>query len=198
MIKTLIFDFAGVLTKTRCFPQLSVNLGKQFDTDPSIIEKQLYGNEREYLLGNESTEDFWKESCSELGIPFEDFTNAFKSWYELDIEMLAFIRELKKKYQIILHSDNFEVISSELRENPKLKKLFELMFFSNEIHMNKKNEEAFKHVIAKIDKLPSECIFTDDKELNLVAPAKLGINTIKYENLEQFKKELVPYSIKVD
>ncbi len=198
MIKTLIFDFAGVLTKSRCFLQLAINLGKQFNIDSSIIEKQLYGTEKEYLLGNESTEDFWKKSCSELGIPFDDFANTFKSWYKLDSEILAFIRELKKNYQIILHSDNFEIISSCLRENPKLKELFELMFFSNEMHMNKKNEEAFKHVIAKINKLPSECIFTDDKELNLVAPAKLGINTIKYENLEQFKKELARYSIKFD
>ena len=198
MIKTLIFDFAGVLTKGRCFPQLAINLGKQFNIDPSIIEKQLYGTENEYLLGNESTEDFWKNSCSELGIPFDDFTNAFKSWYELDSEILAFIKELKKNYQIILHSDNFEVISSDLRENQKLKELFELMFFSNEMHMNKRDEGAFKHVIAIINKSPSECIFTDDKEKNLVAPAKVGLNTIKYDNLEQFKKELASFSVKVD
>ena len=197
MIRTLIFDFAGVLTKSRCFPQLAINLGKQFNIDSSIIEKQLYGTEKEYLLGNESTEDFWKKSCSDLGIPLDDFTKAFKSWYELDSETLAFIKSLKTNYQIILHSDNFEAISSDLRENQKLKELFDLIFFSNEIHMNKKNVKAFEYVISKIEKDPSECIFTDDKEANLVAPAEVGINTIKYDNLEQFKKELATFNIKI-
>ncbi|MBT3408756.1 HAD-IA family hydrolase [Candidatus Woesearchaeota archaeon] len=196
MINTIIFDFAGVIAKTKYFPQLALNLGKQFNIDPKVIEKQLYGNESEYLIGKESTENFWKNSCSKLGIPLDDFIHAFKTWYKLDLELLNFIKELKKHYQIILHSDNFEVVSSNLRENQKLKEVFEQMFFSDEIHMNKRNVEAFKHVICKIDKSPSDCIFTDDKEANLVAPAQIGIKTIKYENLEQFKKELASYSIK--
>lgn len=198
MIKTIIFDFAGVLTKSKCFPQIAINLGNQFKMDSKIIEKELYANEKEYLLGNESIEKFWENSCSKLGISFDDFTNAFKSWYKFDSELFDYIKKLKKNYQIVLHSDNFEVISSDLRDNPKLKELFEIMFFSNEIHMNKREESAFRHVITKLNKQPSECIFTDDKDMNLVAPAKIGINVIKYNNLEQFKKELAHYSINID
>ncbi len=190
MKKTIIFDFAGVLTYSKCFPQIAKNLGEKYGIDSAVIQESLYGAEGDYLLGKESTEDFWKKSCGKLGISFADFSYAFKNWYVWDDEIFDYIEELGEKYEIVLHSDNFEVLSEHLKENLRLKKLFDYMVFSNEIGFNKTQKEAFEYTLNKINKSAGECVFTDDKAKNLVAPKSLGIEVVLYKNFDQFKVDL--------
>jgi len=190
MIKTIIFDFAGVLALTKCFPQIAKNLGKQYKLDPNIIMKNLYNSEKDYLIGKETTESFYNNSCKTLGISFKDFSYHFQNWYSLDENILNYIKSLKEKYEIILHSDNFEIISQGLKENTKLLELFDLMVFSNDIGYRKTQKEAFEYTLNKIKKKPSECIFTDDKEKNLLAPKQLDIYTIHYTSFNDFKNKL--------
>ncbi len=190
MKKTIIFDFAGVLTYSKCFPQIAEDLGKKYGIDSAVIQESLYGAEKDYLLGKESTEDFWHNSCGKLGISFADFSYAFKNWYVWNEELLSYLEALGNDYEIVLHSDNFEVISEDLRDNERLKKLFDYMVFSNEIGFNKAQKEAFEYTLEKINKVAGECVFTDDKAKNLVAPKSLGIETVLYKNFDQFKVDL--------
>jgi putative hydrolase of the HAD superfamily len=106
---------------------------------------------------------------------------------------LSYIKQLKGKYEIVLHSDNFEIISEELKKNPKLTSIFDQMIFSNDIGYNKTQRAAFKFTLNKINKEPNECIFTDDKEKNLVAAEELGIHTILYTSLADFQNKLENY-----
>jgi len=190
MIKTIIFDFAGVITSSKCFPQISKNLWEQYGIDANIIMESLYNSEKNYLIGKETTESFYNNSCKNLGISFKDFSHHFQNWYILDENILNYIRQLKEKYEIILHSDNFEIISKGLKKNSKLINLFDKMIFSNDIGYNKTQKEAFEYTLNKINKSPNECIFTDDKERNLITPNELGIHTILYTSFNDFKNKL--------
>jgi putative hydrolase of the HAD superfamily len=190
MIKTIIFDFTGVLTVSKCFPQIAEILGKKYNLDYKIIMDNLYNSEQNYIIGKESTEVFYKKSCEKLGISFEDFSYAFQNWYILDENILNYINKLKKKYQIVLHSDNFSIVSMGLKENQILLNLFDIMVFSNEIGYNKTQKEAFEYTLNKVNKNPSECLFTDDKEKNLIVPKSLGINTILYTSFNDFIENL--------
>lgn len=190
MIKTIIFDFAGVLVLTKCFPQIAKNLGEQYNLDSNIIMENLYSSEKDYLLGKETTESFYNNSCKPLGISFKDFSYHFNNWYLLDENILNYIKDLKEKYEIVLHSDNFEILSQGLKKNTKLLELFDLMIFSNDIGYNKTQKEAFEYTLNKIKRKPSECIFTDDKEKNLLVPKELGIYTILYTSFNDFKNKL--------
>lgn len=193
MIKAIIFDFAGVLTSSKCFPKIAENLWKQYNIDKKLIMESLYDSEKDYILGKETTESFWKNSCEKLDISFEDFIFHFQNWYILDEALLSFIKKLKQEYTIVLHSDNFEIISSKLKKDPKLVELFDTMIFSNDIGYNKTQKEAFEYGLHKIDLNASECIFTDDKQKNLVAPNALGIQVILYTSFEDFKSKLENY-----
>ena len=82
-ITAIIFDFAGVVTTTGCFPALSEKLGREFSVEKQLIQERLYANESEYALGNESTRAFWEKTCADLSIGLEGFEKAFASWYEI-------------------------------------------------------------------------------------------------------------------
>ncbi len=197
MINVLIFDFAGVLTTERCFPALAKRLSTRFNINKKRIQKRLYANEKGYLLGNESTQDFWRRSLEDLGVPYREFETIFSAWYELNEELLGSIKKLKDDHLLIVLSDNFDAVTTTIRKDKRLKDLFEEMYFSNEMHLWKKDKELFKIVLTKLNKKPSECVFVDDKEENLTIPKELGMQVILFERTAQLKKELAALGIGV-
>lgn len=191
MITTLIFDFAGVVSRKRFFPVVAENLSKKYGLPEEDIARSLKAHTMQYMLGKESTRDFWKKVCGEFNIPYEEFVEVFSSSYDLNSEVIDLIRNLKPKYRIFLHSDNFNALSQTLRKNPKLEGLFEKMYFSDEMHLIKEDEASFRHVLRDIRKEAGECVFIDDQEINFVAAKHVGMQTILFKDANLLKEELL-------
>jgi FMN phosphatase YigB (HAD superfamily) len=47
-------------------------------------------------------------------------------------------------------------------------------------------------------KLPAECLFIDDREVNLASPRRMGLGTIHYQNPEQLRGELAGRGAKLN
>ncbi|MDO8664789.1 MAG: HAD-IA family hydrolase [Candidatus Liptonbacteria bacterium] len=196
-ISTIIFDFAGVLTTDTFFHLLAKNLSDKFGVNREETEKRLHANEKAYARGEETTEDFWKKCFPEAEVAYEDFVREFASSYELNPTILDMVGNLKRNYHTFLHTDNFEALASAVKKDSRVTNLFENMFFSNEMGTLKDEESSFRHVLKNIGKKGEECIFIDDKEKNLVAPAKLGIHTLLFKGPEQLLIDLIGLGIKI-
>lgn len=196
MIKTIIFDFGGVVSIGRFFPVVAENLSRKFGISKDIIQQNLYLHETEYMLGNHSTTTFWENVCKDIDIPYKEFAEIFGSSYEPNLEVIEYIDDIKQRYQIILHSDNFEALAQTVKNDVRLEGLFERMYFSNEIHLLKNDEASFRHVLNDINRAPEECAFIDDKEKNLIVPKSIHINTILFKDVEQLKKELAQLGVR--
>lgn len=195
MITTIIFDFAGVVSKRNFFPVVAENLSKRYGVPRQDMEKNLRTHVMQYMLGKESTEEFWKKVCSGFDIPYDGFVEIFSSAYELNPEVIELVQKLKKNYQVFLQSDNFSALSQTLRKDTRLEGLFEKMYFSDEIHLVKEDEASFRHVLQEISKKPKECVFIDDKEVNLIAPKNIGMQTIFFQGIKSLKEELIRLNI---
>jgi FMN phosphatase YigB (HAD superfamily) len=44
---------------------------------------------------------------------------------------------------------------------------------------------------------PGQCLFIDDRPLNLESPRKLGMNTIHHQGAEQLRAELRKFGVEV-
>jgi HAD superfamily hydrolase (TIGR01509 family) len=190
MITTIIFDFAGVLTTEGFRSSLLKKLSPKYSFDNQVFNTRFEEHEEEYMAARIDDKEFWERVCEGLNIPYEDYASAFATAYQLNPAMVTLIEELKKQYRIILFSDNFNLLSQQLRKDPQLAKLFEKMFFSNEMKLTKSNPASFKYILGEIKEIPEKCVFTDDKERKLTAAKELGIKTIHFKNVEDFKKEL--------
>ena len=197
MITTIIFDFAGVISKRNFFPVVAENLSKKYGIPKEKILENLSTNVAKYIRGEESTEELWNKACVEFNIPYDDFVKIFSSAYELNFKMLELIKKLKENYDIYLLSDNFNALSQTLRKDENLKELFKKMYFSDEIHFIKEDEKAFRHMLNDSHKEARECIFVDDNELNLIESKKIGITTILFKDLETFENDLINLGIAV-
>ena len=73
-----------------------------------------------------------------------------------------------------------------------------LVFFSSCYVRSRKPEETIYRIALEVTQRPPEqCLFIDDRPLNLESPRKLGMNTIHQQSPEQLCLELGTYEVEV-
>jgi putative hydrolase of the HAD superfamily len=73
-----------------------------------------------------------------------------------------------------------------------------LVFFSScYVHSRKPEEMIFRVALEVTQRPPEQCLFIDDRPLNLEAPRRLGMNTIHHQNAEQLRSELGKFGVEV-
>jgi len=73
-----------------------------------------------------------------------------------------------------------------------------LVFFSScYVHSRKPEEHIFRVALEVTQRKAEECVFIDDRPLNLESPRRLGMNAIHYQNPEQLCSDLAKLNIKV-
>ena len=73
-----------------------------------------------------------------------------------------------------------------------------LVFFSSCYVRSRKPEEAIFRVALEVSqRLPEQCLFIDDRPLNLDNPRRLGMNVIHHQNAEQLRAELGKHGVEV-
>ena len=78
-----------------------------------------------------------------------------------------------------------------------LRRDFQVFFSSCYVGTRKPDERIFRLALAVTQRKPEECIFIDDRPLNLESPRRLGMNVIHHENAEQLRKELRAHQVEV-
>ena len=90
-----------------------------------------------------------------------------------------------------LELNQFRIAAFHLRRNF-------LVFFSSCYVRSRKPEEMIFRVALEVSQRPPEqCLFIDDRPLNLEMPRRLGMNTIHHQNAEQLRSELGKYGVEV-
>ena len=73
-----------------------------------------------------------------------------------------------------------------------------LVFFSSCYVRSRKPEETIFRVALEVTQRPAEqCVFIDDRPLNLEIPRRLGMNVIHYQNAQQLRSDLQKYGVEV-
>lgn len=73
-----------------------------------------------------------------------------------------------------------------------------LVFFSSCYVRARKPEETIFRVALEVTQRPAEqCLFIDDRPLNLESPRKLGMNAIHHQGAEQLRADLGKYGVEV-
>lgn len=78
-----------------------------------------------------------------------------------------------------------------------LRRDFCVFFSSCYVHSRKPEEAIFRVALEVSQRPPEECLFIDDRTLNLDSPRRLGMNTIHHQGAEQLRSELGKYGVEV-
>ena len=90
-----------------------------------------------------------------------------------------------------LELNQYRIEAFDLRRN------FLVFFSSCYVHSRKPEEMIFRVALEVTQRRPEQCLFIDDRPLNLESPRRLGINAIHHQNAEQLRSELGKYGVDV-
>ena len=137
---------------------------------------------------------------------FPKYKSLIKMYYEKWEYMLKgeisgsvdILKKLKKmKFNLIaLTNWSAETFPVALKRF-KFLKLFSGIVVSGEIQMLKPFPEIYNHTLKKYDLNPSECIFIDDRPINVLGAKKCGIDGIIFETPLQLIKNLKKFKIEI-
>ena len=78
-----------------------------------------------------------------------------------------------------------------------LRKDFLVFFSSCYVHSRKPEEMIFRVALEVTQRAPEQCVFIDDRPLNLESPRRLGMNVIHYQNPQQLRADLQKCGVEV-
>jgi putative hydrolase of the HAD superfamily len=107
-------------------------------------------------------------------------------------EVLAVARELASTARYFMATINNESRELNLQRIEKfgLREIFRLFVSSCFVGLRKPESGIYRLAIETTQMNPEECVFIDDRSLNLECAAKLGMRTIQMQNVEQLREEL--------
>jgi putative hydrolase of the HAD superfamily len=108
-------------------------------------------------------------------------------------DSLKIVEELAESGRYFMATLNNEVLELNLYRIQKfaLRRCFSVFFSSCFLGVRKPDEAIYRMVLQTTQRTPEECIFIDDREVNLECPRELGINTILFKDAAQLRAELI-------
>jgi putative hydrolase of the HAD superfamily len=90
-----------------------------------------------------------------------------------------------------LELNQYRIEAFQLRRN------FLVFFSSCYVRSRKPDEMIFRMALDISQRPPEQCLFIDDRALNLESPRRLGMNTIHHQNADQLRSELGKFGVEV-
>jgi putative hydrolase of the HAD superfamily len=194
MITTILFDIGGVLLTDGWGHDSRRAAAALFDLDwedfrdrhekvAHLIETNRLTLER-YL-----DRVIFYRSRSFSRDTFREFVFAQSQSKPESLEIARQLAELKKYSLATLNNEVLELNLYRI-QHFGLGKYFPVFFSSCFLGLRKPDETIYHAALNVMQRKPDECIFIDDREVNLECPRELGLHTIHFEGAAQLRREL--------
>ena len=115
-------------------------------------------------------------------------------------ESIAIVAQLADSKNHFLATINNEVLELNLYrlEHFGLRRYFRVFFSSCFLGLRKPDEAIYRLALQVTQQTPANCIFIDDREVNLECPRELGLNTILFRDAAQLRVDLTEAGIELE
>lgn len=192
---TIIFDFGKVLINYEFGPAIR----KYLPTEELQREFASVFCSEEFInacdLGIKSIPELMKGLIDEhpAVAPYVSNVNlAVNEYITGEIEgMRELLKELKAKGIRLLGLTNWSAMVYEIIEAfPEIFSLLDGRMISSEEHLIKPDVRIYERLIEKFGLNPEECLFVDDKAINIESSIKAGLNGHQFTTAEELRKFL--------
>lgn len=201
MIKTIIFDWGGVLTIGRYTKAILKNISERKNIDANGVYSEFDKLMVEMNSGKINFKEFVQkiEGRFNFGINEKEMKEIFRKSIIFSEDVVQIAKKLSQKYEMIMMSDNDEATVENLKKDyPDILTLFSKKYFSHELKMRKPDSEFFKHVLKDLNAKGVECIFIDDKQKNVDAAIDAGMKGILFTYADKLKEDLLSLGIELN
>lgn len=152
---------------------------------------------QEYACGRVSAETFHREFCKQLqlDLDFESFKKAWNDVFKSIPGILELVRQVKTQFKIGLLSDIGPLHWEHLQKTLPVLNLIEKPVLSYQIGYLKPVQEAYLIAAQSVETDPLNCLFIDDREVNVKGAQNVGMQAIHFQGITQLKADLQSHGI---
>lgn len=193
MIKVIILDFFGVFC-----PEMARGWISKNTTLTEEITNKL-NNASELLdTGHMSMSDFFTEISRFTSVPENEVEAGIRAQERIDQGVVDIAHKLSTTHRLGLASNANTQWLMSILERHKLEDIFEHIIISAEIGIAKPDERFFTHTASRFETAPHEILFIDDKQSNVDAAVRVGMQAILFTNSADLSSSLIKLSIMPD
>lgn len=201
-ITALFWDVGGVLLTNGWDRAGRRRAAEKFALDWEDFQDRHELLVNDFETGRLSLEEYLDRAIFYRARPFsrEDFRAFMFAQSQPNPETLGIVKSLARSNNRLMATLNNESLELNLHriEQFGLRELFK-GFFSSCFLGTRKPERAIYRLASQITQQPVEqCLFIDDRELNLECAQLLGMNTIHYRDPEQLLQDLNRHNIEIN
>jgi len=128
----------------------------------------------------------------------EEFRDFIFAQSQPKAESLQLLAELAASQKYFLATINNEILELNLYriQHFELRRYFAVFFSSCYLGLRKPDEAIYRAALQMTDRRAEECLFIDDREVNLECPRELGIRTILFRDVNQLRSDLHEAGVK--
>ena len=193
-ITALFWDVGGVLLTNGWDKTSRREAAERFGLDWEEFEDRHQDVVTAFETGRLSLEEYLKRTVFYRFRPFS--TDEFKKFMFAKSrphpEALGIVAELASAGGYLLATLNNEPLELNLYRIQQfgLRKYFTAFFSSCFLGVNKPDEAIYRRALQITQRAPEECLFIDDRSLNLECARQCGMRTILYQSPAQLRHEL--------
>lgn len=194
MIKNLIFDFGKVLVDYDFFHTIR----KYFDSEEDLQEFAQLFTSPEFLDRCDLEEEPFADIILDSRKKYPKFDFQLQKFYEEYPQfvlgevpgMRALLLQLRSEGYRLYGLTNWCSMVHKVMELWDILTILDGRVISSEEKLIKPDVAIFQRLCEKYDLKPEECVFTDDKAINVEGAIKAGMQGIVFENAVQYERDL--------
>jgi putative hydrolase of the HAD superfamily len=200
-ISSFIFDFGNVICSFD--PGLIFARTQQYSAlSAGEFLEALKGSHvlmRDYETGFMTSDQFFERICSacRLSVSKKDFIAAYTEIFTPIQSTYTLIRELKPHYKLGLLSNTNEWHYEYGIKPVEVFPLFATVTLSYEVKAMKPAREIYDDALQKLGVPPTECVYIDDLEENVLAARKLGMQGFLFRTGDALRESLKQLGVRL-
>jgi putative hydrolase of the HAD superfamily len=200
-ITTLFWDIGGVILTNGWDRGSRREAANTFHLDWEEFQDRHELAFPAFDAGQTSLDEYLNRTLFYRPRPFtrEEFTAFMFAQSKEYPESRAVLDSLVKSQKYFIGAINNEPLElNEYRiEAFHLRRDFDVFFSSCYLHSRKPEELIFRVALRVTQRPPEQCVFIDDRPLNLENPRRLGMNVIHYQDARQLRSDLQKHGLEV-
>jgi putative hydrolase of the HAD superfamily len=195
-IRAVILDFGEVLCHIPSAENIA-RLASIFQMDPRTFLPTYLETRAPYDRGDLLPSEYWQDFATQAGVKIT--TDTIEQARRVDLELWSDINDAMVLWVQQLHAAGFKTailsnmptdMATHVRNNFPWISHFDHHIFSGEVRSVKPEPAIYQHCISELGVQPSEALFIDDRDVNLEQARATGIHGIRFQSVEQLRKDL--------
>jgi putative hydrolase of the HAD superfamily len=200
-IRTLLWDVGGVILSNAWDAESRKKAIQEYYLEEEEFNERHELVDGEFEEGRLTLEEYldWVVFYRRRDFSREDFREFMFFQSEAKPEALAVLAALARsgRYRVATLNNESRELNLYRIEKFRLGDYFQDFFSSCFLGLRKPRREIYRRALEITQTPLDECVFIDDRKLNVECAQLLGITTVHFRNAEQLTKDLAHFGVEV-